>query len=189
MWRRLDLADGLAHGVLSDLDPRPEDPAGGILLDGAGAVRDDHGPWSVRFSVITDRGWRTRSAFVEVLGPEGLERVTLEVGATGTWTVDGRPWPPLDGASDVDVSASPMTNTMPVRRLNLGVGEEAEIVAAWVDTPSLAVHRVHQTYRRLPDLNGLAAFQYTDPGYGPFTLTVDALGMVVDYQSLFARVA
>lgn len=188
MWRRVDVPDGLAHGALSELEPDPAVPDGAFLLDGAALVRDEHGPWSVRFSVVVDTRWHTRSAFIEVLGDDGLERVTLTADALGAWTLDGRPWPELDGCTDVDVSASPMTNTMPVRRLGLRVGEVAELDAAWVDLPSLAVHRVRQTYTRLPDQDGLAAYAYADPGYGPFGVTVDEVGLVVDYQSLFTRV-
>lgn len=188
-WRRLDLADGLAHGSLSAMDPTADSPDGAWLLDGAAVVADGTGGWSLRFSVVTDAGWRTRTTFVEVLGADGLERVALAVDAAGEWTLDGRPWPELRGCTDVDVSASPVTNTMPLRRLGLAVGEGAEIEVAWLDVPSLAVHRVRQNYRRMvDDPRGLACYSYSDPSYGPFALTVDAAGLVVDYQSLFRRV-
>lgn len=189
IWRRTDIRDGLAHGSLSAVEPTPEDPAGGHLLDGAAIVHGPEGGWSLRFSVVTDAGWRTRTTFVEVLSADGLERVTLGTDALGEWTLDGRPWPDLRGCTDVDVSASPVSNTMPILRLGLAVGAEASIEAAWLDVPSLAVHRVPQTYRRLPDdERGFATYTYADPHYGPFVLSVDAAGLVVDYQGLFTRV-
>lgn len=189
IWRRIDLADGLAHGSLSTLEPAPDAPDGAYLLDGAAIAHDREGPWSLRFSVVADAAWRTRTTFVEVLGNDGLERVTLAVDALGEWTLDGRSWPELRGCTDVDVSASPISQTMPLRRLGLGVGREATVQAAWLDVPSLAVHRVPQTYRRLPDdERGFATYSYTDPGYGPFLVSVDTAGLVVDYQGFFARV-
>jgi uncharacterized protein len=60
---------------------------------------------------------------------------------------------------------------------------------AWVDVPSLAVTRVEQTYRRLPDVSGLAAWEYRDGRYGPFVLTVDDDGLVVGYEGFARRVA
>ena len=190
MWRRLDVSDGLAHGALSDFTPDATHPDGAFLLDGSAVMRDDAGAWSLRYSVIADRTWLTRTVFVEVLADDGLERVTLEVDQMGEWTLDGRPWPDLRGCTDVDISATPLSNTMPVRRLGLSVGAEATIEAAWLDVPSLAVHRVPQTYRRLPDdERGLATYTYADPTYGPFVFSVDAAGLVVDYQGLFTRVA
>jgi uncharacterized protein len=190
LWRRLDIADGLAHGTLSDFTPDAAHPDGAHLLDGAAVVHDEGGAWSLRFSVVADRVWLTRTVFVEVLGDDGLERVTLSVDALGGWTLDGRPWPELRGCTDVDVSASPLTNALPIRRLGLPVGGEAAVDAAWLDVPSLAVHRVRQVYRREPDdPQGHARYTYADPTYGGFGVTVDAVGLVVAYQDRFTRVA
>jgi hypothetical protein len=190
LWRRLDVSDGLAHGTLSDLAPEPAHPGGAHLLDGSAVVRDDQGAWSLRFSVVADTAWLTRTVFVEVLADDGLDRVTLEVDALGEWTLDGRPWPELRGCTDVDVSASPLTNLLPIRRLGLPVGGEASIEAAWLDVPSLAVHRVRQLYRRLPDdARGNLSYTYADPTYGEYSLSVDPAGLVVGYQGLFTRIA
>ena len=147
------------------------------------------GAWSLRFSVVADRAWLTRTVFVEVLADDGLERVTLSVDALGDWTLDGRPWPELRGCTDVDVSATPLTNALPVRRLDLPIGGEAAVDVAWLDVPSLAVHRVRQIYRRGPDdARGLATYTYADPTYGEFAVTVDPVGLVVAYQGLFTRI-
>jgi uncharacterized protein len=189
LWRRLDVADGLAHGAVSDFAPDHEHPDGAHLLDGSAVVRDDNGAWSLRFSVVADRAWLTRTVFVEVLADDGLERVTLSVDALGDWTLDGRPWPELRGCTDVDVSATPLTNALPVRRLDLPIGGEAAVDGAWLDVPSLAVHRVRQVYRRGPDdARGLATYTYADPTYGEFAVTVDPVGLVVAYQGLFTRI-
>lgn len=191
LWRRLDLPDGLVHGALSELEPDAAHPDGGFLLDGAAVVRDEDGTWSTRHSVVTDRRWQTRSVFVEVLAGDGLERVELSADPLGNWTLDGRDWPELQGCTDVDVSTTPLTNLLPVLRLGLEPGGEAAIDVAWLDLPSLAVHRVRQTYRRLEDLagpDGLERYTYADTDFGPFDITVDRAGFVVAYQGLFARV-
>ena len=60
---------------------------------------------------------------------------------------------------------------------------------AWVDVPDLGVTRVDQTYRRLPGVEGLAAWEYRDPQHGPFRLTVDTDGFVVTYEGFARRVA
>jgi hypothetical protein len=212
LWRRLDEPHGLVHGAISELEPTPDHPDGAFLLDGAAigtdspddtgpilgersdgsrgpVAQDAPHPWSTRFSVVVDARWETRSCFVEVLGGDGLDRVTLTADALGHWTLDGRDWAELEGCRDVDVSISPLTNTLVVRRLGLEVGEERRLDVAWVDVPSLAVARVTQTYRREPDGPHGAQYVYADPTYGSFVFTVDALGVVREYQGLFARVA
>ncbi|MEJ2871613.1 putative glycolipid-binding domain-containing protein [Actinomycetospora sp. OC33-EN08] len=207
LWRRLDEPHGLVHGAVSEMDPTPEQPDAAFLLDGAAIGADspdDTGPilgersdgtwgpvaatpprpWSARFSVVVDARWQTRACFLEALGGDGLERVTLAADALGHWTLDGRDWPDLEGCSDVDISVTPLTNTLVVRRLGLAVGEERTVDVAWVDVPSLAVQRVAQTYRRESE----DRWVYADPAYGAFSFTVDPLGVVREYQGLFARV-
>lgn len=196
LWRRLDEPHGLVHGAISELEPDPDHPDGAFLLDGAAIGADspdDTGPigeqkaprpWSARFSVVVDARWQTRSCFLEALGADGLDRVTLHADALGHWTLDGRDWPELTGCHDVDISASPLTNTLVVRRLDLPVGESRTLDVAWVDVPSLAVRRVAQTYRREAE----DRWVYGDPTYGSFAFTVDPLGVVREYQGLFARV-
>ncbi|NMO92779.1 putative glycolipid-binding domain-containing protein [Actinomycetospora sp. TBRC 11914] len=201
LWRRLDEPHGLVHGAISELEPTPDHPDGAFLLDGA-AIGTDAGedtgpigeqeaprPWSTRFSVVVDSRWQTRSCFVEVLGADGLDRVTLTADALGHWTLDGRDWADLEGCVDVDVSISPLTNTLVVARLGLDVGEERSVDVAWLDVPSLAVARVTQTYRREPDDDAGQRYVYADPTYGSFLFTVDPRGIVREYQGLFARVA
>ena len=129
--------------------------------------------------------------FVEVLADDGLERVTLSVDALGEWTLDGRPWPELRGCTDVDVSASPLTNLLPVRRLGLPVGGEASVDVAWLDVPSLAVHRVRAGLpARCPTTPGA-----TRPTPTPTPPTASSRsastpsGLVVAYQGLFTRIA
>ena len=119
-----------------------------------------------------------------MLGADGLDRLTLGVDALGAWTLDDRPWPELEGCQDVDISATPLTNTLVVRRAGLAVGEERTVDVAWVDVPSLAVARVAQTYRRESE----DRWTYADPLYGSFAFTLDPLGVVREYQGLFARV-
>lgn len=201
LWRRLDEPHGLVHGAISELEPDPQHPDGAFLLDGAaigtdspddtGPIGDQKAPrpWSTRFSVVVDRRWQTRACFVEVLGADGLDRVTLTADALGHWTLDGRDWTELADCRDVDVSISPLTNTLIVRRLELEVGQERSLDVAWLDVPSLAVTRVTQTYRRAPDGPHGARYVYADPAYGSFEFTVDPSGVVQEYQGLFARVA
>jgi uncharacterized protein len=201
LWRRLDEPHGLVHGAIAELEATPDQPDGAFLLDGAaiGAdAPDDTGPigeqgtprpWSCRFSVVVDARWQTRSCFVEVLGADGLDRVTLTADALGRWTLDGRDWDELEGCHDVDIAISPLTNTVAVRRLGLEVGEERSLDVAWLDVPSLAVARVSQTYRREPDGPHGTNYVYADPTYGSFAFSADEIGLVREYQGLFARVA
>lgn len=101
------------------------------------------------------------------------------------WTVDGRPRPDLAEAVDCDIVITPFTNTLPIRRLGLAVGESADIVTAWIDVPSLTVVPDPQRYTRLAER--LYRFDSRDSDFTA-DLEVDADGFVVNYPGLFKRV-
>lgn len=66
----------------------------------------------------------------------------------GRWTINGESIPGVNGAIDIDLGFSPATNLLPNRRLDLEVGERAELGAIWVRFPGLRVERLDQAYQR-----------------------------------------
>ena len=64
--------------------------------------------------------------------------LALERSAKGAWTVDGAATRELRGCTDVDLGCSPSTNTLPIRRLRLGIGASQTIQAAWIRFPEAA---------------------------------------------------
>jgi uncharacterized protein len=107
----------------------------------------------------------------------------------GSWTVDDAPAPQLDGCLDVDLEVSACTNTLPVHRLGLAVGEAADAPAAYVRAAAFAVERLEQRYERLPDDGDLVRYAYASPRFGyEDVLVYDADGLIVDYPGIAARV-
>ena len=178
-WTRTDVPEGLGLGALI---PEPD----GYRLEADKTVAEDEERFFTRFSVRTDLAWVTREVRAEVVSAQGLETVTLAAQG-GHWTdADGLPIPSLVGCLDVDVAATPLTNTLPIRRLGLRPGEYRDIQVAWIDIPSLRVRRVRQRYTRHPAESGLERYTYRDPLHGEYRLSVDGDGVVVDYER-FAR--
>jgi hypothetical protein len=179
-WERAD--DGRGHSVA-----RRQRVDDGWLFHGAEVLVGKE-TLSCTFSVLVGPDWVTRS--VEVLSVAGAgETSRLLAAADGHWTVDGTYRPDLDGCVDVDIAATPLTNTFQIRRLaHLDVGEAVTTAVAWVDVPALGVTRVDQRYERLADRDGLACWRYSDPAHGAFVLTVDEDGLVVDYEGFARRI-
>lgn len=141
------------------------------------------------FQVDLDEDWVTRAVTASAVDHQGERTVSMTADADRRWRVDGVHRPDLDGCVDVDVAATPLTNTFPVRRLGyLAVGQEVTTPVAWVDVLSLSVSRVEQTYRRLADVDRLAAWEYRDDAHGQFVLQVDEDGLVVAYEGFARRV-
>jgi hypothetical protein len=83
---------------------------------------------------------------------------------------------------DVDLYNSPLTNTLPVRRLGLhraAPGTVSTIEAAWVLLPSLAVLPVEQVYEVLPGRQ----VRYSSEDFTA-VLQLDPEGYVMDYPGL-----
>ncbi len=81
---------------------------------------------------------------------------------------------------------SPSTNLIPVRRLDLAIGESAEVKAAWLRFPEFKLEPLQQQYRRLDEFS----YRYTSAG-GQFVadLKFNWAGFVVDYPDLWMAAA
>jgi hypothetical protein len=111
-------------------------------------------------------------------------RLALSSDTCGNWQADGLPRPDLSGCIDIDLSGSPFTNTLPIRRAHLPPGEPQRFDMAWIDLATLTIHRDGQVYTRLDERR----FRYDGVDSG-FTaeITVDEDGLVVSYPPLFEQ--
>jgi uncharacterized protein len=160
----------------------------GWAVDGTTAAVEDTKTWIVTYSIRLDAGWATRSARIMARTAAGLRETLLEVDQTGRWLVDGDPVPHLDGCRDVDLESSAMTNALPVHRLGLAAGRQADAPAAYVRALDLSVDRLEQTYRRIADEGARQRYEYAAPAFD-FTscLVYDESGLVLDYPGVARR--
>lgn len=150
--------------------------ASGWLLEGSLVRRFRAGPAAVNYLVETDPGWATKGVHVEqvILG----ERRSLQIEVKESrWYVQGREDGRLRGCADVDLGASPATNTLPIRRTRPGVGSRVELTAAWVRFPALAVEPLRQSYER----KGERLYVYRSASGFRSEIEVDAFGLVRRY--------
>ena len=177
LWRRNDITS-LEHCTLKDRDGQP-------VLAGTVICALDGEPARCVYEVVCSPDWHTRRVRVDV--ERGPEAVTLELVADGSgkWWRDGTELLHLRGLIDVDISVTPSTNTLPIRRCNLRPGENAEVTAAWIRLPALSAEPLAQEYTR----TGPHSYRYSSRG-GAFTadLTVDDFGLVVRYGEYWERV-
>ena len=141
-------------------------------------------PLFVSYEIACDEQWHTRHA--QILQVNAGEQRELKIEVCGTdWTVNGKPAPELHGCIDIDLSASPSTNTLPLRRLQLQRGQSQPVTAAWVRFPSLEIATLQQTYKRLDDTR----YWYESATGFTAEIRVDACSVVFDYPGVWTRVA
>lgn len=86
---------------------------------------------------------------------------------------------------DVDIQATPLTNTLPIRRLDPKDGESVDIRLAYIRIPDLTVAPADQRYTALRS-GSLYRFESLESGFTA-DLPVDEDGFVLDYPGLFRR--
>ena len=189
-WRRLDVL-GVELCRLLRVEK-------GMRLDGRAHVLLGAEVAAAVYDVELDERFVTRSVDVSITTATRTTRVALDAvggrwqattdavgGAGNVPTTDTSDGHELDGCVDVDIGFTPSTNTLPIRRLNLVVGESSDVDAAWVRFPELTVERLRQRYMRLAE----DRYRYESLGSG-FTaeLVVDDDGLVVTYEGIWERV-
>jgi uncharacterized protein len=176
LWRRLDLP-GHEVGRLERRDDEWE-------LSGTALFSYEQCPCKLDYVVVCAADWRTHAA--RITGAIGNRDVNLRVSVDGDrrWYLDGVECPAVAGCMDIDLGFSPSTNLLPIRRLSLALGQEAEVRAAWLPFPSLTFQVLPQMYRR----EGHQVFRY-ESGGGVFVrlLEVNSVGFVTNYPGLWVQ--
>ena len=168
-WRRSDEVATDEHCTLAVR-------AGGLSLIGTVIGSDEGVPIRVEYRIVGDGTGLTTAAHVRQVRGFETRTLVLERDAKGNWKVDGAGVRSLKGCSDVDLGVSPSTNTLPIRRLRLGIGASETIKAAWVRFPELIVEKSSQTYTRLDEFT----YRYASGSFES-ELTVDDDGLVASY--------
>ena len=174
LWRRLDRP---GHEFARVCFQAPD-----WHLHGAAVFVHDQQPCRLDYEITCDGQWRTVSA--KVAGWVGSQPIGIElaVDADGRWQLNQQDCPDVRGCLDLDLNFSPSTNLLPFRRLNLAVGQGAEVRAAWLRFPSFKLEPLAQVYRHLDD----ATYRYESAG-GRFVteLEVNSIGLVTAYPKIW----
>ena len=139
--------------------------------------------FAIQYRVRCDRSWRVRSAEIGLVG--ACRKIEIAGDGNGNWTdASGKRLPKLAGAIDIDLSVTPFTNTLPIRRLKLRPRQSAEIVTVYIVAPALTLTTDPQRYTRLDPQR----YRYESLD-SDFTreIEVDRRGLVVTYPGLFRR--
>lgn len=175
-WQDWD-AKGIEHLNLRE-GPRE------IVAESVVVGTADDSVFAIRYRVRCDKSWRVRSAEIGIVGSD--RKIEIAGDGKGNWSgASGKPLPKLAGAIDIDLSASPFTNTLPIRRLKLRAGQSAEIVTVYILVPALTITTDPQRYTCLEPLKRYR-YESIDSDFKR-DIEVDNRGLVVTYPGLFRR--
>lgn len=159
--------------------------ASGTVLEGEVLILVEGDPARATYRVECNADWETRAVHATWQQGTSVREIRLQVDEQRRWWQGGRELAELRGCIDVDLGITPATNTLPIRRLDLGEGRAASVTAAWVLFPELKFEVLPQTYTRLAE----DRYRY-ESDLGRFTaeLTVDDQGLVIYYENGWERI-
>jgi uncharacterized protein len=177
IWDKDREGTGLEHLLLR------EGSADSVVL----AFDEAGRPFRLAYQLAWDASWRLRDARLVVTTERQTRSLRLETDGNGQWRDgDARALPELQGCIDIDIWPTPFTNTFPIRRQPMAIGERREFVMAWVSAPELIVRPMRQGYTRLADR--LYLFENLEGSGFRAELPVDEDDVVLDYQGVFRRI-
>jgi uncharacterized protein len=155
------------------------------FLSGAAVFFHDHKPCRLEYLVECDVDWNTLAARVSGWVGERSIDVELTVDPDRNWRLNGVEQSAVKGCTDVDLNFSPSTNLLPIRRLSLNAGDQAQVRAAWLRFPSFELEPLNQVYHRIDE----STYRY-ESGGGKFVaeLKVNSAGLVTNYPGIWEEV-
>ncbi len=141
-------------------------------------------PMSLSYQVKTDDRWNVREVS---LVSDGLQLFEVHYRKVEDKWFDARNQhiAEFDGADDIDITVTPFTNTLPIRRIQLQPSESKDIKVIYFDIADMKVYPAHQRYTNLG--NNSYRFEHLDTEFLAI-LEVDDEGFVMNYPGLFKMV-
>ena len=144
---------------------------GSWILKGTAVLAHEGQPCRLDYVIRCNERWETREVRVEGWIGKRVVDIALEAADLG-------------GCMDIDLNFSPSTNLLPIRRLNLRIGESADVRAAWLRFPSLELQPFDQRYTRLAE----DRYRYQSASFSA-ELRVSPAGFPLDYEKVWTAEA
>jgi hypothetical protein len=162
-------------------------PQGERLVDSQLVVIERGKVLRVSYRIELDAAWRTRSVRIAAEQPDGNAiGLAMNGDGRGNWTdASGSALVDIEGCLDIDIQASPFTNTLPIRRLALAPEDQEVIRVAYIPVPSLDVTSMKQRYTGIS--HDRVRYESITSGFTR-ELEVDPDGIVIRYPGLFRRI-
>ncbi|GCF08477.1 hypothetical protein KDI_20410 [Dictyobacter arantiisoli] len=175
------IGTGIEHLRLQQIDK-------GIYIDSVVVGSKHKQPFRVWYKIYCDSEWRVQTCLLHRYGPRSRE-LKFQVDSQGHWVdADNISLSALEGCIDVDISATPFTNTLPIRRLSLLPGQSTDILVTYISIPELEIVPVKKRYTCLETSDNGSLYHYENLTRGFATeLHVDAQGLVLDYPEVWKR--
>ena len=143
-------------------------------------------PVTVEYVIKLTVDWQvTEFTLTAQTGSDAAQCYAMKRDAAGNWSgMSGIEYPEYHGCDYIDISLTPLTNSLPVNGLKLENGEKKDITVVYIDVLENDVRTDRQRYTKLNPHryrfeNGFDSDNFTAD------IDVDENGMITNYPQLF----
>lgn len=140
----------------------------------------------ISYLIHMDRNWKTLSVSVLNRVEGELKQLAYKSDGDGNWFGNGLEADLFKGCIEIDIMVSPFTNSIPVNRLKLKIGESRRISVMYFDILKFEVLRVEQIYTRVTE--DQYKYENTDNDFKAL-IRFDEFGLVRSYPGLFEMIS
>ncbi|MGH7204143.1 MAG: putative glycolipid-binding domain-containing protein [Candidatus Levyibacteriota bacterium] len=140
-------------------------------------------PFDLTYQLKISPIWQVVSVQIDSLS-DNRRLVEFHKDAKGIWSdSQSHPLNEFSQCIDIDISLSPFTNTLPIRRLTFEPNQKQAISVIYIDLPTGSLKPLKQWYTKLENRR----YKYEDENGYMYILTVDENDFVIDYPTVFSR--
>lgn len=139
--------------------------------------------YQVEYQLQLDACWNISSCRIHSQDGNKYETIDLVKKEIG-WFLNGTHHPEFDACLDVDIPLTPLTNSLPINRLQWAPNQEQVIEVIYIDVLEGKIKPVKQKYKNISK----GFYHYENiPNDFEAVIQVDEAGFVIDYPKLFSR--
>jgi uncharacterized protein len=140
--------------------------------------------YKIDYSIKANANWELLSCSITRRLDGTMDMQTFHHHGQGNWTRDQEPLEEYTGCTDIDISLTPFTNSLPINRLKLRRDQVRDIKVLYIDVLNRTTTPNTQRYSRLSEFE----YRYQNvPNDFEAVITVDQQGIVKDYPGLFVQ--
>ncbi|MDQ0640056.1 hypothetical protein QF042_003621 [Pedobacter sp. W3I1] len=143
----------------------------------------DNAIYKVDYTIHADTDWNTISFGIK----SKVNGITNQISGQkigNLWKIDGDYQDGLANCTDIDISLTPFTNSLPINRLHLNQNQQMVIDVLYINILEHKIMGVQQKYTRLAEKK--YHYQNIENDFES-VIEVDNDGFVIDYPRLFER--
>lgn len=153
-------------------------------VNGTVLLVDKDQPHHVTYDLKLGMDWKTKKVKIYQVG--NADPFVVQAEKEDKWYVNGIYDENLDGATNIDMTISPLSNMLPINRVSWNTGERRTFKMVYIDVLKQEVKPLLQVYTYLGDTNEHRIFQYRCRDFET-AIVVDHDGWVVEYPGAFLR--